>query len=321
MKRRDALLLLALAAAIPAAHAQTGKKWPEKPVRMIVALSPGGSVDTIARMVAARLSEKFGEQFIVDNRVGAGTTIGTAIVARADPDGYTIMMLSPAFASSAVLYKLPYDPVKAIAPIAMVADGPMFLAMHPGVKAGNLKEFIGLARAKPGTLNYGSGGVGSSTHLATELFRQMTGTDLVHVPYKGIGAAIADLIGGQIQFYIAPAAAVFPHVETGRLRIIAVTGEQRAQVMPEVPAITELVPGYLASFWYGLAAPAGTPKAIIASLNEEVAHILKQPEVQKRLRGYSLEPTHSTPAGFARRIARDITMWSKVVKTGNIKVN
>jgi len=321
MKRRDALLLLALAAAIPAAHAQTGKKWPEKPVRMIVALSPGGSVDTIARMVAARLSEKFGEQFIVDNRVGAGTTIGTAIVARADPDGYTIMMLSPAFASSAVLYKLPYDPLKAIAPIVMVADGPMFLAMHPGVKAGNLKEFIGLARAKPGTLNYGSGGVGSSTHLATELFRQMTGTDLVHVPYKGIGAAIADLIGGQIQFYIAPAAAVFPHVETGRLRIIAVTGEQRAQVMPEVPAITELVPGYSASFWYGLAAPAGTPKAIIASLNEEVAHLLKQPEVQKRLRGYSLEPTHSTPAGFGQRIARDITMWSKVVKTGNIKVN
>ena len=251
----------------------------------------------------------------------AGTTIGTAIVARADPDGYTIMMLSPAFASSAVLYKLPYDPVKAIAPIVMVADGPMFLAMHPGVKAGNLKEFIELARAKPGTLNYGSGGIGSSTHLATELFRQMTGTDLVHVPYKGIGAAISDLIGGQIQFYIAPAAAVFPHVETGRLRIIAVTGEQRAQVMPEVPAITELVPGYTATFWYGLAAPAGTPKAIIASLNEEVAHILKQPEVQKRLRGYSLEPTHSTPAGFARRIARDITMWSKVVKTGNIKVN
>lgn len=321
MKRRDALLLLALAAAIPAAHAQAEKKWPVKPVRMIVPLSPGGSVDTIARMVATRLSEKFGEQFIVDNRVGAGTTIGIAIVARADPDGYTIVMLSPAFASSAVLYKLPYDPVKAIAPIVMIADGPMFLTMHPAVKAGNLKEFIELARAKPGTLNYGSGGVGSSTHLATELFRQMTGTDLVHVPYKGIGAAIADLLGGQIQFYIAPAPAVFPHVETGRLRIIAVTGEQRAQVMPEVPAITELVPGYSATFWYGLAAPAGTPKAIVASLNEEVAHILRQPDVQKRLRSYSLEPAHSTPAGFARRIARDITMWSKVVKTGNIKVN
>lgn len=321
MKKRVALLLLALAAAVPAAQAQTGKKWPEKPVRIIVALSPGGSVDTIARMVAAQLSDKFGEQFIVDNRVGAGTTIGTAIVARADPDGYTIIMLSPAFASSAVLYKLPYDPIKAIAPIVMIADGPMFLTMHPSVKAAGLKEFIELARAKPGTLNYGSGGIGSSTHLATELFRQMTGTDLVHVPYKGIGAAISDLIGGQIQFYIAPAAAVFPHVETGRLRIIAVTGEQRAQVMPEVPAIAELVPGYSATFWYGLAAPAGTPKAIIAALNQELAHILKQPDVQKRLRGYSLEPAHSTPAGFARTIARDITMWSKVVKTGNIKIN
>ena len=320
MKGRDALLLLALAAAVPVAYAQTGK-WPEKPVRIIVSLSPGGSVDTIARMVATRLSDKFGEQFVVDNRPGAGTMIGTAIAARANPDGYTIIMLSPAFASSAALYKLPYDPIKAIAPIAMVADGPMFLTMHPSVKAANLKEFIELARAKPGTLNYGSGGIGSSTHLATELFRQMTETDLVHVPYKGIGDAITDLLGGQIQFYIAPAAAVFPHVKAGRLRIIAVTGEQRAQVMPELPAISEMVPGYSATFWYGLAAPAGTPKEIISSLNRELARILEQPDVQKRLRGYSLEPAHSTPAGFARTIARDITLWSNVVKTGNIKVN
>ena len=321
MKRRDALLLLALAAAVPAAQAQTGKKWPEKPVRIIVALSPGGSVDTIARMVAARLSDKFGEQFIVDNRVGAGTTIGTAIVARADPDGYTIMMLSPAFASSAVLYKLPYDPVKAIAPIVMIADGPMFLTMHPSVKAANLKEFIELARARPGTLNYGSGGIGSSTHLATELFRQMTKTDIVHVPYKGIGAAIADLLSGRIQFYIAPAAAVFPHVKAGRLRIIAVTGEQRSPVMPDVPAISEVVPGYSATFWYGLGAPAGTPKQIVSSLNQALARVLQQPDVLRRLRAYSLEPAHSTPEGFERVIARDIKVWSKVVKVANIKVN
>jgi len=320
MKRRHALLLLALAAAVPLANAQTGK-WPEKPVRIIVPLSPGGSVDTIARMVATRLADKFGQHFVVDNRPGAGTTIGVAITARAEPDGYTIIMLSPAFTSSAALYKLPYDPKKAIAPIVMIAEGPMFLTIHPPVKAANLKEFVELARAKPGTLNYGSAGIGSSTHLATELFRQMTKTDVVHVPYKGIGAAIADLLSGQIQFYIAPAAAVFPHVKAGRLRIIAVTGEQRASIMPDVPAINEEVPGYLATFWYGLAGPAGMPKEVISALNQELARVVKQPDVLKRLRGYSLEPAHTTPGGFAGRIARDITMWSKVVKIGNIKVN
>ncbi len=320
MKRRHVLLLLALAAAVPLAHAQAGK-WPERPVRMIVPLAPGGSVDIIARLVATRLTGEFGQQFIVDNRPGAGTTIGVAIAARANPDGYTIIMLSPAFASSAALYKVPYDPIKGIAPIVMIAAGPMFLTMHPSVRAADLKEFIELARAKPGTLNYGSAGTGSATHLATELFRQMTKTDLVHVPYKGIGAAIADLLGGQIQFYIAPAAAVFPHVKAGRLRIIAVTGEQRSPAMPDLPAIGELVPGYSATFWYGLGAPAGMPRAVISSLNQALARILKQPEVQERLRGYDLDPAHSTPEGFGRVIARDIAVWSKVVKIGNIQVN
>ena len=320
MKRTQASLLLALIAVVPLVPAQTGK-WPERPVRIIVPLAPAGSVDTIARMVAAKLSDAFRENFVVDNRPGAGTTIGVAITTRAEPDGYTMIMMSPAYASSAALYKLPYDPIKDIAPIVMIAEGPMFLTMNPSVKAANLKEFIGLARAKPGTLNYGSAGIGSSTHLATELLRQMSKTDMVHVPYKGIGIALADLISGQIQFYIAPAAAVFPHIKTGRLRAIAVTGEQRWPVMPDLPAITEVVPGYSAGFWYGLGAPAGTPKKIISAVNQELARIIKQPDVLKRLRGYALEPAHSTPEGFARQISRDIAMWSKVVKTGNIKVN
>jgi len=315
-----ALLLLALGAVLPAADAQTGK-WPGKPVRVIVPLAPGGSVDIIARMVAARLSDEFGQQFVVDNRPGAGTTIGAAIAARANPDGYTILMMSPAFASSAALYKLPYDPVKGIAPIVMIAAGPMFLTMHPSVKAANLREFIELARAKPGALNYGSAGTGSSTHLATELFRQMTDTEIVHVPYKGIGAAIADLLGGQIQFYIAPGAAVFPHIKAGRLRVIAVTSEQRSPAMPDLPAISEWVPSYSAIFWYGLGAPAGIPKKIVSSLNQTLARVLKQPDVQERLRVYALEPAHSTPEEFARAIARDIAAWSKVVKIGNIKVD
>jgi tripartite-type tricarboxylate transporter receptor subunit TctC len=265
------------------------------------------------------LAEKFREQFVVDNCPGAGSTTGVTIAARANPDGYTVIMLSSAFAASAALYKLPYDPLKAIAPITMVADGPMFLVVHSSVKAANLKEFVELARAKPGALNYGSGGTGSSTHLATELFRQITKVDIVHVPYRGIGAALVDLLSGQIQFYVTPGAAVLPYTSSGRLRVLAVTSEQRLPEMPDLPAINEVAPGYSAVFWYGLGAPAGTPKAIIEALNKEVAHILKQPEVIKRLRTYDLDSAHATPDAFARRIARDFAVWSTVVKAGNIK--
>lgn len=314
-----AVLLWALAAIVPAAQVQSGK-WPDKPVRIIVPLSPGGSVDIIARMSAARLSERLGQQFVVDNRPGAGSTIGVAMVARAQPDGYTLLMMSPAFASSVALYKLSYDPVREIAPVVMIAEGGMFLAVNPSVKAASMKDFLDLARAQPGALKYGSGGVGSSTHLATELFRQMTRTDVLHVPYKGIGAALADLIGGQIQFYIAPAAALVPHTNTGKLRMLAVTSEQRSPELPDLPAIAEVVPGYSATFWYGLGAPAGAPRQVITLLNQEIARMLKQPDLVKRLRTYDLDPAHLSPEAFARRIKSDIAMWSGVAKASNIKV-
>lgn len=315
------LILTLVVVALTASFAQAQPvKWPEKPVRLIVPLAPGGSVDTVARIIATRLSEKFGEQFVVDNRPGAGATVGIALAVRANPDGYTMLMMSSAFASNAALYKLSYDPVKDITPIGLIAAGPMFLAVHPSVKAVTLKEFIALARAKPGALNYGSGGTGSSTHLATELFRQRTNTQLVHVPYKGIGAAMADLLGGQIQFYIAPGAGLLPHTSTNKLRLLAVTGEQRSRDMPDVPAISELVPGYNAEFWYGLGVPAGTPKAVIGMVNQELARILKQADVLKRLRTFDLDPTHATPEEFSRRISHEIAMWTKVVKAAGIKL-
>ncbi len=314
------LLLLALTVVAPLAHAQSGK-WPDKPVRLIVPLAPGGSVDIVARMLATRLAEKFGEQFIVDNRPGAGATLGIAIAARANPDGYTLLMMSSAFAGSAALYKLPYDPLKDIATVSLIADGPMFLAVHPSVKAASFKEFLELARVKPAALNYGSGGAGSGTHLATELLRQMSNTNFVHVPYKGIGAAIADLLGGHIQFYIAPGAGLLPHAASGKLRLLAVTGPKRSRDMPDLPAINEFVPGYAADFWYGLGAPAGTPKAIIAAVNQEIARIVKQAEVQKRLRTFDLDAAHSTPEEFTRRIVDEIAKWKKVVKAGGIKVD
>lgn len=313
-------LLLALTTTSTIVRAQSAA-WPEKPVRIIVALSPGGSVDTVARMVAGKLTERYGQQFVIDNRTGAGGTIGAAIAARANPDGYTLLMMSPGYSGSAALYsRLPYDPLKDIVAVGMIAAGPMFLAAHPSVKAANLKDFIELLRANPGTLRYGSGGVGSSTHLAIELLRQMTKTDVIHVPYKGIGAAIGDLLGGQIQFYVAPGVALLPHVGTGRLKLLAVTGEQRSPDFPDTPAVSEVVPGYAAGFWYGFGAPAGTPRQVIAQLNQELARVVKLPDVVKRLRVDDLRPTPTTPEGFARVVAQEIATWSRVVKAGNIKV-
>ena len=319
MKIIQCMLWVLVAGVAPAAQGQTAK-WPDKPVRIIVPFAPGGSVDIISRMTASRLTEKFGQQFVADNRTGAGGTIGATIAARANPDGYTMIMLSSGFTGSAALYKLTYDPRKDIAPIGMIAEGPMFLVAHPSVKAANAKEFVDLARTSSEPLRYGSGGVGSATHLATELLRQLARVPLSHVPYKGVGAALVDLMGGQVHFYISPGAAVLPQVNAGKLKLIAVTGEQRSPDLPDVSALSEALPGYASTFWYGLAVPAGTPKAIVALVNDELARMLKLPEVLKRLRGDDLRPAHGTPDAFGRRIAADIAMWSKVVKTGNIKV-
>ena len=319
MKRRRALLLLALAAALPIAQAQTGK-WPEKPVRIVVPTGAGTGTDRIARMLAARLSAEFGQQFIVDNRAGASGMIGAEIVVRAIPDGHTLAVASPTFATSAALYKLPYDPTKDIAPIAMIATGPLILAVHPSVKATNLKEFIELARAKPNALTVGSSGAGSDLHLAAALFQQMTKTDMVHVPYKGQGAALVDLLGGQIQLLFGTGL-LLPHIMAGKLRGIAVTSEQRWPVMPDLPSISELLPGYSAGVWFGMWAPAGTPREIVSRLNQALAGYLKQPDVLAGLRADGVEPAHSTPEEYARVIAREIVTLSKVVKAGHIKID
>lgn len=320
MKRRHAWLLLAIAAALPVAHAQTGK-WPQKPIRIVVPVPPGGSTDRAARMLAARLSTEFGQQFVIDNRAGASGMIGAEIVARAIPDGHTVAIVPATFAINAALYKLPYDPIKDIAPISRIIAGPLILTVHPSVKATSLKEFIELARAKPGVLSFGSSGTGSNLHLAAELFKQMTKTDMVHVPYKGEGPAIADLLGGQIQLMFPGAGTVLPHIKAGKLRGLAVTTEQRSPATADLPAISEMLPGYSAGFWNGMWAPAGTPKEIVSQLNQAIARFLKQPDTQEWLRTEAGEPAHSTPEEFARVIAREIATWSKVVKAGNIKVD
>jgi tripartite-type tricarboxylate transporter receptor subunit TctC len=320
MKRTGGLLLLVLIGVLSVAPVH-GAKWPERPVRVIVTFPPGGSPDVIARLLSPRLSEEFGQQFVVDNRAGAGGTIGCEIAVRATPDGYTVAVVPSTYATSAALYKLPYDPVRGIAPIAMIAAGANVLVANPGVKAANLKELIELARAKPGSLNFGSSGVGSTPHLSVELLRQLTNTDMVHVPYKGAGPAVADVIGGRIQFMIASGPALLPHIRNGRLRAFAVTTEQRSPIMPDVPAIAETVPGYAVSGWNAMWAPAGTPKEIVSRLNQALGRILKSSDVQEKLRADGREASHSSPEELTRVIARDVETWSKVVKRGNIKLD
>jgi tripartite-type tricarboxylate transporter receptor subunit TctC len=288
---------------------------------VIVPFAPGGATDVVARIMSPRLSEEFGQQFVVDNRAGAGGAIGAELTARATPDGYTITIMASSYASNAALYKLPYDPIKGIAPITLITTGPFILAVHPSVKAANLKEFIALIRAKPGALSFGSSGTGGVPHLALELFRQMTNTNMVHVPYKGDGPAVADLLGGHIQVLLVGPLVISQHMAAGKLRGLAVTTEKRSRIMPDLPAISEQVPGYSAMTWFGMFAPLGTPKAIVTQLNQTMDKILKRPDIQERLRNDGMEGAHSTPEEFARFMERDIVKWKKVVQVGNIKVD
>ena len=320
MKRRNNFLLLAFAAAITPAHAQT-EIWPTKTVRIVVPFTPGGNTDRVARMLAARLTTEFGQQFVVDNRAGAGGRIGSEIVARANPDGHTLAVVPSSFAISAALYRLPYDPVKGIAPISMIVTGPLVMAANQTVKASSLKEFIALLRSDPAAIKYGSTGAGTNFHLAGELFQQMTQTEMIHVPYKGQAAATIDLLSGQIQLMYSGVGTMRPHIKAGKLRGIAVTTSRRSAALPDLPAVSELLPGYLADAWSGMWAPAGTPKEIVSRLNQAIADFLKQPEVQESFRIEGAEAAHTTPEEFARVIAGEIATWSRVVKVGNIKVD
>ena len=288
-------------------------------MRVIVPLAPGGGTDIVARMFTTRFSAEYGQQFIVDNRAGAGGTIGAEIAVRANPDGYTLVVVPASYAANAALYKLSYDPIRGIAPIGMITTGPLILTVHPTVPAANLKEFIALARTKPGTLTFGSSGTGTFSHLVGELFKQMAKIDLLHVPYRSAGPALTDLLGGQIQIFFGSGPSTGTHIRAGRLRGLAVTTAQRSPAMADLPAIGEVLPGYAADFWFGMWAPRGTPPEIIARVNQSLVRILKLPEVVERLRTDGYEPVGSTPDAFARVIARDIVTWAKVVKAGNIK--
>ena len=313
------VLLLALASALPAAHAQVAK-WPDKPVRAIVPFAPGGASDVVARIMSPKLAEEYGQSFVVDNRAGAGGSIGVEMVVRANPDGYTILVGASSYASNAALYKLSYDPLTGISPVSLITRGPFVLTVHPAVRANNLKEFIELARSKPGSLSFGSSGTGGVPHLATELFRQMSKTQMTHVPYKGDAPAIVDLLGGQIQFFMGGPLVLQQHINAGRLRGLAVSTEKRSPIFPDLPAISEHLPGYSAMTWFGMWAPQGTPKEIVSRLNQSIGRILKLPDVQERLRANGMESGHNSPEEYNRFIAQEIAKYTKVVKDGGIRL-
>src|SRR5882672_8019741 len=310
----------ALAAlAISAAHAEV---YPAKPIRMIVAYPPGGGTDIVGRMVAQKLGETLGQSVLVENRGGASGNIGTELAARAVPDGYTILMgnVAPNAINVSLFRNLPFDPVADFAPVTLVASTPNILVVHPAIPARTVKEVIALAKAKPGTLNFASAGVGSSSHLAGELFRILAGAEIVHVPYKGAGPAMVDVLSGQVQLYFATMPAAMPHVKSGKLVPIAVTSARRSQALPEIPTLAESgVPGYEASTWYGLLAPAHAPDATVARLHDGVAKILGERALREKLADQGFEPVGGSPQEFATYIKSEIAKWGKVIRDAGIR--
>ena len=297
------------------------QNYPERPVRLVIALAAGGSADIVGRLLAQKLSEALGQQFVVDNRPGAAGVIGAEIAARAPRDGYTLLLAGSSFGSAPALNrKLPYDPLKDLAPITMPATAPGLLVVHPALPVRTVRELIDLARAKPGQLNYGSPGNGTAPHFAGALFNMLAGTDTVHVPYKGAANVVIDVIAGQIQLSFASMPSAITQAKAGKVRAIAVTGAKRSPAVPELPTVAETVPGFESGSWQGMFAPAGTPAAIIRRLNREVARIVHLPDVVTQLAKDGSEPVGNTSEEFAQWLPGELAKWAKVAKAARMHV-
>ena len=320
MMRTSIFLTCSIALAVAPVFAQD--TYPTRSIRMVVAYPPGGGTDIVGRMVAQKLSEVFAHTVVVDNRGGATGNIGTEMVARAAPDGHTLLMgnVAPNAINVSLFAKIPYDPVNDFEPVSLVALTPNILLVHPALPVKTVNEFIALAKAKPGMLNYSSAGIGSSSHLAPELLAMMTGIDIVHVPYKGGGPGLVDLLSGQMQFMMTTTPAAMPHVKTGKVRALGVTSAKRSQSLPDLTSIAEAgVKGYEVSTWYGVLAPAKTSKAIVTKLHGEIVRLIAVPETRDKLLVQGFEPVGSTPDEFAAYIKSEIAKWAKVIKTAKIK--
>jgi tripartite-type tricarboxylate transporter receptor subunit TctC len=312
-------LCLATAMTVPAMAAD----YPDKPVRIVVPFPPGGTTDVLARIVATGLSERMGQQFVVDNRPGASGVIGTSMVAKAEPDGYTLVFatINTHGINASLFPNLPYDPIKDFAPVTVVANTPNVLMVHPSVPAKSLAELIELAKADPGKLNFGSTSLGGSPHMSGELFKMMAKVDIVHVPYKGGGPMLTDLIGGHIQMAFDNLPSSMGHIRSGEVRAIAVTTAERAPSAPDVPTMRESgLPDYEVAAWFGMLAPAGTPPEIVNRLQQTISEILQSPKGVTRRADLGAVPVGNTPAEFAKVIAYEVTRWREVVQATGVKV-
>jgi tripartite-type tricarboxylate transporter receptor subunit TctC len=295
--------------------------YPAKSIRMIVPFTPGGGTDILARSLGQKLGESMGTAIVIENKPGAGGNFGAELAAKAPADGYTLLMVSASYAVNAALYPLGFDPVKDLLPISQIATVPFVLMAHPSLAANDVQELIALARAQPGRLNYASSGTGSSPHLAGELLALLTGTTMVHVPYKGGAPALADLLGGQVQLLFATVVQGLPHIKSGKLKPLAVGGRERSKALPQVPTIAESgVPEFELTNWFGVLAPAGTPLPILERLNREIVQQLHAPELRARLAAEGAEPAGTSGADFERLIRADIEKFGRIVKAAGIRV-
>ena len=315
---RSALAALAVLACAQHAGAQ---QYPNRPVRMLVGYPPGGPADVTARLFAPSLAESLGQQIVIDNRSGAGGTVAATTLATAAPDGYTIaIMANGELAISPNLRKVPYDPLRDFAPVSRIGVNQLALVVHPSVQAKSTGELVALAKAKPGSVNFASAGNGSTAHLAGELFKVLAAIDIVHVPYKGAGPAMTDLIGGQVHMLITGYPGALPHIKSGKLRALGVTGAKRLAAAPDLPAIGETVKGYEVTSSYGVMLPARAPRAIVERLHKETAAIVKKPDVYDKLVALGFDPEGGTPADYAAQIKAELGKWARVVKMAKVQV-
>jgi tripartite-type tricarboxylate transporter receptor subunit TctC len=318
--RKACSLVIAVAAALMAlAVTATAQDYPVKPIRLIIPFPPGGSNDVVGRLIAQQLGDRLGKQVVVDNRGGAGGVIGTEAAANAAHDGYTLLIISIAHAVSPWLYKLPYDPIKAFVPVAILASGPNVLVVHPDLPVHSVAELIALAKQKPGELNYASAGIGSFQHLGGELFKLTAGVNIVHVPYKGGGPALTDVLGGYTKVMFSSTVQTVPFVRNGQLRALGTGGAHRSSALPEVPTIGEQLPGYEATNWWGVLAPAGTPPAIVRKLHDEIAAVQNSEQTKKQFAVEGAEVVQMSSEEFGRFIEAETAKWERVVKESGIK--
>jgi len=314
-----ALLCLGAYASIAAAQA-VDARFPVKPIRLIVPFPPGGSNDILARFLAQKMTERLGQQTIVDNRPGADGIIGTELAARAPADGHTLLIVSTSYTMNPAIHKLPYDPVKSLAPISQIASGPNVIATNPSLPVNSVKELIALAKAKPGQIRYASSGIGGFNHFGGELFNTMAGVKMAHIPYKGGGPAMLDVMTGQVEVNFGTLIQALPHIRTGKLKPLGVGSAKCSPLLPQVPTVSEGgVPGYDGTIWWGLLGPAGIPSAIVARLNTEIGAIVRDPEMGKRLVAEAAEPAADTPEAFGKLIVNDIGKWSRIAKQAGIR--